>query len=106
MGTNYYHRTKNCQTCGRCDEKHIGKSSVGWTFSFQGYDIIRSYKDWLVVLEKGGLIFDEYGDYLSINEFKTMVEAKRNAPKNHTKEYPNNGWLDDRGNSFSDTDFS
>ncbi len=38
MGINYYHRTNICKECGRYDERHIGKSSHGWQFSFHGYN--------------------------------------------------------------------
>ena len=107
MGTNYYYRDEKCPTCGRYDERHIGKSSAGWTFNFRGYDDIRSYKDWLAILEKEQvIIYDEYGDTISLEDFKKLVESKRNSFHNHAKEYPQYSWLDKEGNSFSDNEFS
>ena len=52
MGTNYYHRTNICPHCNRYDERHIGKSSVGWHFNFRGYDEIKTFEDWKKVLRK------------------------------------------------------
>jgi hypothetical protein len=125
MGTNYYLRTNICKCCGRYDEVHIGKSSAGWTFSFQGFRdeyntlkrAVKSYKEWLEILP-GGEIFDECGEKLSLDEFKKLVEGKR--PKewlpenlNHTTycrinhpEYARECWLDEEGNSFSSGEFS
>lgn len=123
MGINYYHRSNICECCGRYNEKHIGKSSGGWTFSFRGYrkayeddDIIeiKSYAEWLVLLQSGGLIFDEYDREVSLADFKALVDAKRTEKLNHTiycrVEYPahaeRNCWLDEQGNSFDDNEFS
>jgi hypothetical protein len=37
MGTNYYVVENACECCNRYDETlHIGKSSCGWAFTFQG----------------------------------------------------------------------
>ena len=104
MGTNYYHRTNICEHCDRYDENHIGKSSGGWVFSFHGErndvewnflggGVIVSLDDWKARL-KGGKIFDEYGDEISVEDvesaLKDMVkqdliicymEIKHSAPK-------------------------
>ncbi len=111
MGTNYFHRTNICEKCGRHDERHIGKSSMGWVFTFQAYGnndiednepVIMSYKDWLKALEAGGKIFDEYGEETSLDDFKAMVERKRDSPHNQALEYPDRfNFVDDEGNSFS-----
>lgn len=107
MGTNYYHIENVCEHCGRGDEgEHIGKSSAGWTFSFQGTPEIRSYADWLARLEAGGIIRNEYGDVVTLDEFKELVEAERGAKLNHThysdEHHPGvDVWLDDDGHSFS-----
>ncbi len=69
MGTNFYHRINICSECRRYDERHIGKSSVGWQFSFKGWKdsegrpAIKSWQDWKYILKtfKDGQIFDEYG---------------------------------------------
>ena len=105
MGTNYYHRTNICPKCGRFDEQHIGKSSAGWSFSFHGTEAIRSYKEWLVLLEAGGKIFNEYDEEIPLHKLKALVEAKRGG-RNHTREYPGDNWVDAEGHSFSGYEFS
>lgn len=84
MGTNYYWRINECECCKRFDEKHIGKSSGGWEFNFQGYrnaqetgdpkDDILSWEDWKARLRESGSIYDEYGTKLSFEEFVDLVE--------------------------------
>ena len=108
MGTNYYHVDDRnvCPTCGVGEtHTHIGKSSLGWTFSFRGHEQIRSYSDWLEVLEAGGTILDEYGRAVSLDDFKALVASKV-AGKNHIAEYPRDGWIDPEGHGFSGGDFS
>jgi len=49
MGTNYYVIKDKCECCKRSTrEYHIGKSSGGWAFSFQGYpwNKLTSWKAW------------------------------------------------------------
>lgn len=77
MGTNYYWEPSvPCTTCGRPFERvHIGKASAGWTFSFHGTEQIRSYSDWLENLTTGRIV-NEYGNEVSLDEFKDTVEAK------------------------------
>ena len=103
MGTNYYHQSDCCKHCKRSDKRHIGKSSKGWQFSFQGYkadkfpedgDIkvsnleIKSYKDWLAVLwkslkiDKTGKIINEYGNEISFDDFVLMVKNHQGEPNN------------------------
>jgi hypothetical protein len=120
MGTNYYHRTNICECCNRYDETHIGKSSGGWTFSFQGFkkayeddetEEVLSYADWLNRLQSGGKIFDEYGDEVSLDEFMALVEMKKGEKRNHTiycrTHHPGlDNWLDADGHSFSAGEFS
>jgi hypothetical protein len=123
MGTNYYHRTNICECCERYDEKHIGKSSAGWTFSFRGYPrykdyepdepifAVESYDEWLDVLSTGGEIRNEYGELCTLDEFKALVEAKRPSPNNHALKYrdprlPDDNWVDKHGNSFTGREFS
>lgn len=90
------------------EELHIGKSSAGWTFSFQAHQepYIHSASDWKAEFRNGGQIFDEYGEELSEKEFWKMVGAKKKEKHNHAREYPNNCWVDREGNSFSLYDFS
>ena len=63
MGTNYYVATNHCECCNRYDEEyHIGKSSLGWAFTFQGYpaDQLTGWKHWKQFL-KDQQIRDEQG---------------------------------------------
>jgi hypothetical protein len=118
MGTNYYAHTNVCKCCNRPEEKvHIGKSSYGWTFTFHAikdlYDVedIVSYKDWLKFLSKENVkIVDEYGKECSLDDFKKIVEAKRDCKLNHAKECAgsryDHSFLDEDGNSFSEGEFS
>lgn len=93
MGTNYYAEINKCECCKRCDKIHIGKSSMGWAFTFRGYknpygyietdegkDVpvpddfcISSWKDWKEYL-KNTEIIDEYGRNISYDEFVDLVE--------------------------------
>jgi hypothetical protein len=107
-------RAANGEVKAHYNQLHIGKDSMGWTFSFQGYEDkgIRSYKDWLKILPTGK-IFDEYGEQMSLEDFKKMIEAKRKEEKNHTVycrvHHPEHGkdcWLDDEKNSFCPSEFS
>ncbi len=122
MGTNYFHRTNICEHCGRYNERHIGKSSAGWQFSFRGYrdeyhegvPEIRSYSCWLALLENSGKIFNEYGEAMSLENFKSLVEMKRIEPGNHTLycrvHHPEHAqrdcWIDGANNSFDSCEFS
>ena len=117
MGTNYYQRTEICECCGRYDEKHIGKSSAGWQFSFRGYNAeehrpaILSFKDWKREL-KNGKIFDEYGREMPYEDFLAFVEEKKSQPNNHFDYCVKNNlsretdFKDPDGHSFSNTEFS
>jgi hypothetical protein len=118
MGTNYYHERDGyegakCTRCGgfceHCRDEakvHIGKSSSGWTFMFQATGAIRSYRQWLEALGAGGRIVDEYGDVVTLDDFKGMVERRRTSPHNHAIEYPDGSFLDPDGHSFSVHEFS
>jgi len=114
MGCNYYHRTAICTECGSFIERHIGKSSGGWQFCFQGYrdivPVIRSFSDWKRELEAGGKIFDEYNGEVNLAEFIEFVESKQSEPNNH-HDFCGDGntdedWKDTEGYSFSTRDFS
>lgn len=108
MGTNYYFRHNCCEYCERYDELHIGKSSLGWTFSFRGHKElgINSWKDWQEFIENNeGDIFDEYGSPASLESLRNLVEVKRDG-RNHSVEYPDGHYLDLEGHSFSYHGFS
>lgn len=121
MGTNYYWRKQPCSTCAHSTGSwHIGKSSIGWTFSFQALDTdsptgrpVVSAEDWAEVFRTcDGYIVDEYDEGIHPEAFWEMVEAKAavEGVKNHSKEYP--GWGNDKsyvdaeGHSFSTGNFS
>jgi len=129
MGTNYYWNANPCESCGRTDKQiHIGKSSLGWTFSFHATDTIRSFKDWLKTFEGDGYISDEYGEKITVRDFVTMVTLKQDAKWNHARDvfdpnsdynqyemaaYPgyrilhnyHKDYLDAEGYSFSEAEF-
>ena len=111
---NYYTRTKECPTCEHKPEGiHLGKSSMGWQFSFQYnggeyYKNVPEMKKWLESKE----IEDENGDPVTHKEFWDMVKAKQKKKNlNHAeymhKEYPTHEkeYIID-GYSFSDCWFS
>ena len=78
MGTNYYLNTDYCPCCGQSKQRlHIGKSSAGWRFNFDGADLktmdINKIKEKL----KHGNIENEYGEEFSFDEFWEIVEDKQ-----------------------------
>lgn len=122
MGTNYYHHMPLtnptcCAKCGgelcceTCDRPrlHIGKSSAGWTFSFQAHKEPRivSFQHWVERLRQGGKIVDEYGRIVDLQEFTAMVASKQANPRNlkHDDRFPYS-FLDNEGYAFSWSDFS
>jgi uncharacterized Zn-finger protein len=132
MGTNYQFRTKKSETCGHCGhtkepiEFHIGKSSIGWVFSFRGYrdgsqsptgKPILSAADWKNAMKQiAGDVIDEYDRPMSQEAFWALVDAKkqplecsgkRSKPLVHAIEHPSDrDWLDAEGNTFADCSFS
>lgn len=135
MGTNYYHRSKPCVTCGsHKTEKHIGKSSGGWQFHFRGYrdENIVSLRDWIQEFKDGNKeIYNEYNEKVELQEFLDIVAAKRSENLNHYNvccnhpmnsherdylservgHYPSDGiekrtWKDNEGFCFTDWEFS
>ena len=125
MGTNYYVAKNTCECCERWDEEyHIGKSSMGWAFTFQGYPAERliSWKAWREFLREQE-IRDEYGERIDYNWFVQYIEHEKspgwvnpvNGHRNlqHNAEgraknwfHPNNDWDDDDGYAFSTREFS
>lgn len=107
MGTNYYHRRNVCDCCGRFDLEHIGKSSIGWQFTFHATATERTFQDWATALRAGGTIEDEYGCGVSVDDFLALVESKRTAPNNHAALYTQYGdYIDPEGYSMSPGDFT
>ena len=120
MGTNYYVAKNKCDCCNRYDkEYHIGKSSWGWSFTFQGYkwDNLTSWKLWKEYL-KDKIIVDEYGEFMSHADFVEMVETvkspgyvrqdgKKNLSYNSGNWFnPKYDWDDEAGYSFTSREFS
>jgi hypothetical protein len=126
MGTNYYVVKNKCECCGRLDhEYHIGKSSHGWAFTFQGYIWVKltSWQAWKKFLETQEIV-DEYGDVVPYDEFVNMVEAykapgfvREDGHKNlqHNEEgkksrfprfNPEKDWDDEDGYAFTTVNFS
>ena len=80
MGTNYYQIIDCCEKCGRgSEEVHIGKSSMGWPFSVHilPEEGINNWGDWYTRLSKGGVIKDEYGGIVALEELNALVISKR-----------------------------
>ena len=124
MGTNYYVAKNKCICCRRFDEEyHIGKASVGWAFTFQGYrwNKLISWSAWKEFLKTEPIV-DEYGDEIKYDEFCEMVESykapgfqRKDGSKNlvHNEEGRKDGyfdssddWDDEAGYSFCSRDFS
>lgn len=104
MGTNYYAKRNTCATCGRGgDPWHIGKSSFGWRFHWNGYghddDHPRTVDEWWAYLEANpDCIINEYQDAVTLAEFKAWVDARKGnafSCDGYT------GTLDDDGNYIS-----
>ena len=77
MGTNYYTQLKY-------DKIHLGKSSLGWQFSFQYndgkyYKNVPEMKKWL----KDKDIYDEYNEKISYKDFWEMVKNKMSGINHH-----------------------
>ena len=124
MGTNYYVAKNLCECCDRYDkEYHIGKSSYGWAFTFQGYPAERltSWKAWKEFL-KNQIIMDEYGERIYYDWFVQFIEGpkaptfvnprgRKNLQHNDEckKDYyynPEYNWDDEDGYAFSTRNFS
>lgn len=88
MGTNYYTYEKHCPHCGGGGEEiHIGKSSCGWVFHLHGYHPppegpswvpaggLNDWDSWAAFLV-GRAIRDEYGDEVSLEDFRQEVTER------------------------------
>jgi hypothetical protein len=113
MGTNYYTKQKRCKSCGHKPAGiHLGKSSIGWHFSFQYnggiyYKNVKEMKAWLAHKK----IVDEYGEDILHADFWAMVKNKqKDGYKNHAQDAIKNrkskhDFVID-GYSFTNTEFS
>ena len=91
MGTNYY-VVKNGPSVR--EPIHIGKSSIGWLFGFQGHNdrwddppvVWNTYKqvrDWLkkyTVDSTDYVIMNEYDEVVSFEDFFDLVDSKQKDP--------------------------
>lgn len=103
MGTNYY--TVQKKPSLRSEIKHIGKSSAGWKFNFQGYesDNIKSVEDWKNYIKANDLvIINEYDEKVSFEDFFKLVEEKQKENNAEDFKYSVNV----NGYRFSFSDFS
>lgn len=110
MGTNYYARVNHCDKCGRVNIVHIGKSSFGWKFLWQGYPCmdeeklpIKCKKDWYNFLTDSIQISNGAGGIYSREEFIEMVEKHNSNELNvteHTQSEYAHYWNDEEGNNF------
>jgi hypothetical protein len=114
MGTNFYQRYNVSEDGSEYFERHIGKRSGGWEFSFRGYNgrggmpKIRSWADWKFHLMKEGKIFDEYGTEYTAPEFIALVEKTKGEKNYYTYSGfvdSRNDWQDQDGWSFSMMEF-
>ncbi len=84
MGTNYYmlNGRPPCPTCGHdsSEERHIGKSSMGWVFTLHVYpdENIKTLQDWIVLLCTPGVrIRDEYGKLVELGDLLKTIAGRR-----------------------------
>jgi hypothetical protein len=111
MGMNYYLR-KNDEV-GVEQQVHLGKSSMGWTFTFRGdrSNGVEDFDSWVkrvnVLMKDGWKLTDESeGGTCDWTELLLKIQNKRLEPNNHAKQYPcPNNWVDKDNNSFSDREF-
>lgn len=107
MGTNYTAYVDRCPNCGRSDELHIGKRSIGWRFCWRAHPSrgLKTRTDWEQLLTgKNVTIRDEYGHDVDVKEFLEMVSARDAQPYNEG--YGPDDYLDPAGNRFYDGEFS
>lgn len=109
MGTNYYLKSKPCETCGHCQtELHIGKSSMGWKFLFRAYFSpinITSFDEWLIELSNPQkIIYNEYNEKIELLELLELIEskAKGKSQANLDRYF----FQDEQGNDFCHNEFS
>lgn len=101
MGTNYYVPDLNDPDAGSNDPLHIGKSSMGWVFTFHevtvGEAILDSTRAWYKFLARASIV-DEYGRTVDRDDLFALIDAKR--PGRH-----GDGRLDDEGQEFVKGEF-
>jgi hypothetical protein len=117
MGTNYYVHTGpscggKCEQHCRGEEIHLGKSSVGWAFTFRAYPpgehaagmppfAVVDYASWERLLWLGE-IRSEYGAPILREELIALVNGKRGQ----RNDLYGDNFLDPDGNRFIPGEFS
>jgi DNA mismatch repair ATPase MutS len=119
MSTNFYLQRESRDNGPLYEGEHIGKRSVGWTFSFCGmnHQTLDAWEKRLAALGKKESIVDEYGRTYTAPQFwaevaRTFVWNGEPARQTHkrTKEESDRicaahrGW-NENGFSFSDYEF-
>lgn len=125
MGTNYFLvRDTDIPVCRSCGSNptalHIGKSSIGWAFTWQGYrkgDGVTSYgdlslttvADWFAFLAEqcahNWRIEDQHDRPKDLAAFRELVENKRGG-RQQTAEYGRDCNVDPTGDSVAFYHFS
>ena len=116
MGTNYNVHTPRCpnacEHCAATQTLHLGKSSIGWRFTFQAepeWPREHAYNLWLE-RAKSGEIRDEHGQAITLDELLTLIQAKQNDQSHTTYISPTWGRstanFDCNGYDFCDSYFS
>ena len=108
MGTNYDVRYNICEKCGKYNDVHLGKSSMGWEFCFQGYPSlgIESVKKWKNFIElRNGKIYDEYDQCISWAGLMEYINKVKENKKHKSHKYAHY-YKDPEGYCFTDMDFS
>lgn len=109
MGTNYYLKSKPCETCYHCQsELHIGKSSMGWKFLFKLHHHplnIYCYQDWLIHLKDiKKVIYNEYNEKIEFEQLLDLIEKKRNGKSQANLD--SYFYQDEEGYDFCSNEFS
>jgi len=81
---------------------HIGKSSAGWKFLFNGR--FKSKESWFLMMKISDKIVDEYGDNITIDEMDELIERKQKL-QSHTGD-SNFYFSTVNGYEFFDVDFT
>ena len=105
MGTNYYAVKKKPRIVKVYDEIHLGKSSVGWKFSFQRQpEYYNNYEEFenFILNNKDFIVKDEYGHVIKPEDLLELIKQKQKE-KNHADfKYDQNV----NGYRFTDEEFS
>lgn len=85
MGTNFYARMNTCEQCGRYEEIHLGKSSMGWKFLFklnkEFYEDKDSFEKFIKGIDVD--IYDEYGSRIHVHELLALIDSKQAEKHDH-----------------------